>query len=133
VWRYYFIHALFNWKTNSLSSSWNPLLSYLAYPVLGPLNLVYALLIISPCMCEDYPNLKMEAAGSSLPNYEPFHPKRPTSISCKCTYRRAPVITSERVISCHLSLRKRDQELSRFKQICQIKTTLTLCNLYGWY
>ena len=102
---------------NSLSSSWNPLLSSLTYPVLGPLNPVYTLVIISPCTCEDYPNLKMEAAGSCVPNYEASHPKRPSSISCKCTYRRAPVIRSERIISCHLSLRKKTrnyQGVSRF-------------------
>jgi len=90
----------------------------LAYPVLGPLNLVYAL-VISPCMCEDYPNLKMEAA-SCLLKYETSHPKKPTSISCKCTYRRTPVIRSERVISCHLSLRKKTgnyQGLSRFAKL----------------
>jgi len=96
---------------------WNPLLSYSTYPALDPLNLVYALVIISSCMCEDYPNLKMEAAGSCLPNYEASHPKRSTAISRKCTYRRAPIIRSERIISCHLSLRKKTgnyQGVSRF-------------------
>jgi hypothetical protein len=115
-----FIHSLFSWSTNS-SSSWNPLLSYLTYTVLGLLNPAYTLVIISPSTCEDYPNLKMEAAGSCLPNYEASHPKRDQLPSHANVHtERAPVIRSERIISCHLSLRKKTgnyQGVSRFSTL----------------
>jgi hypothetical protein len=64
-----FIHSLFSWSTHFLS--WNAQLSYLTYPILGPLNPVYALVIISPFMCKDYPNLKVETVGSSETRYLP--------------------------------------------------------------